>query len=605
MTNVPISIRSDDKLDDVEHHFRITAGPGAGKTYWLANPIRRVAQVSARMTPRSRIGVISYTNVAVREILRRLETVADVADVSTIHSFLFRNLVRPYLHLLKTTDGQDLATHHLVDTHSEHFVAHNHLNAWLTTCGRRQLLIPAWKNSLELLKTRLRMLAVRIDAAGIVYFAPCKCEARDAAIQNLLTPERLLAYKRQYWLHGAVDHEDVLYFAYRLLHEFPTLRRFLTARFPYLFIDEFQDTLPVQAALVRWLADEGTIVGVIGDPEQAIYGFLDASATHFHEFRLAGHRAYQIHGNRRSTDSIVTFLNRVRTDGLEQTAIRPQPGVAPTVYSGNLAEALTHARATSANASELLVLARNHKGVLRARRPEAVLSGDPWDSIEDADQNRFRFLQQVASAVDLAQRRFYDIAIQRLVRGISSRSRFREPLQFDGEIHLVCRRSLALSLLEFMMTRHAEAVTKSVLAVYKELETHVMTCLSGLKLTAAVRGKFFDAASACNYGELVHSLKTTEETRLTRTIHQAKGGEAAAVFVVLETDSVDHILAPTTGAEEQRITYVALSRAIDELYMFCPDHGRLPEFQAIGAITSIVGSAPAAKAPRKRSKRAD
>ena len=113
-----------------------------------------------------------------------------------------------------------------------------------------------------------------------------------------------------------VDHEDVLYFAYRLLHEFPVLRRFLCARFPYLFVDEFQDTLPVQAALVRWLAEEGTIVGVIGDPEQAIYGFLDASATHFHEFRLTGHRTYEMQGNRRSTEAIVSFLNRVRTDGL-------------------------------------------------------------------------------------------------------------------------------------------------------------------------------------------------------------------------------------------------------------------------------------------------
>jgi DNA helicase-2/ATP-dependent DNA helicase PcrA len=252
----------------------------------------------------------------------------------------------------------------------------------------------------------------------------------------------------------------------------------------------------------------------------------------------------------------------------------------------------------------MLVLARNHKGVLRARRPNAVVAGDPWDSIEAADPNRFRFLQQVASAVDLAQRRFYDIAVQRLVLGISSRSRFREPLQFDGEVHLVRRRSLALSILEFMMTRHDDVLTKCVLDVYRQLETHVLNCLAGLKLTAAVRGKFCDAASTCKYGDLFQSLKTTEETRLTRTIHQAKGGEAAAVFVVLDDGSIDHILNPTAGEEEHRITYVAISRAMDELFIFCPDGGRLLEFQALGATTFVAGIAPETKPPRKRAQRA-
>ena len=93
------------------------------------------------------------------------------------------------------------------------------------------------------------------------------------------------AIEEQIWKRGQIDHEDVLYFAYRLLREFPALRD-SSRGFPYLFIDGFQDTLPVQAAVVQWLAESGTVVGVIGDPEQAIYGFLDASPTHFNVFQL-------------------------------------------------------------------------------------------------------------------------------------------------------------------------------------------------------------------------------------------------------------------------------------------------------------------------------
>ncbi len=324
-----IALKSEDVLSDIEHHFRVTAGPGAGKTFWLANHVRHVVGTSTRMTPCARVGVISYTNVAVREILRGLGTFADGAEVSTIHSFLFRNLVRPYLHLLKTDAGTDLVAHHLVDTHSEHVVWRTHLDAWLGLYGRRQVLMQ--EHNLALLKSRLRMLTIRFDDTGQAFFAPCKSEARDARIRDLLTADKLLAYKALYWERGVVDHEDVLYFGYRLLSEFPALRKFLSARFPYLFVDEFQDTLPVQSALVRWLAEESTIVGVIGDPEQAIYGFLDASALHFRDFKLAGHRVYEIAGNRRSTAAIVEFLNKVRTDGLTQTAIRPEDGQAPTV----------------------------------------------------------------------------------------------------------------------------------------------------------------------------------------------------------------------------------------------------------------------------------
>lgn len=597
-----ISLKSEELLTDIEHHFRITAGPGAGKTYWLANHVRHVIAKSERLTPCARVGVISYTNVAVREVLRGLGTSADGAEVSTIHSFLFRNLVRPYLHLLKTDSGEDLVAHQVVDTHSEHVIWHNNLDGWLGTYGRRQLLMQP--RNLDLLKSRLRMLTVRYDDQGSAFYTPCKSDQRDVGIRDLLTPEKLLAYKQLYWARGAVDHEDVLYFGYRLLSEFPTLRKFLSARFPYLFVDEFQDTLPVQSALVRWLADEGTVVGVIGDPEQAIYGFLDASPMHFRDFQLSGYKAYEIADNRRSTGNIVEFLNRVRSDGLTQAAIRPEVGAKPTVYAGCLASALATAKVGCRDAPSMLVLARDHKGVLVARRPEQPQSGDPWDAIEGADLDRFRFLQHLAASVDLAKRQLFDVAIQRLVQGISTRNGFRAPLKYDGTVHLTTRRSLALSLLEFMIREHDAFLSAPVLDVYNALKVHVTTCIDGLKLTAVQTGrKFGTAASACKYGALVESVKSSDETRLTRTVHQAKGAEANAVFVVLQKDAIEHILQPVAGDEEHRITYVALSRARDELHIFCPDEKRLGEFEGLGATVQLTGNAQQPKSTKAGGKK--
>ena len=600
MTSIEV-LDSSAALDDVEHHFRVTAGPGSGKTHWLIGHVRRVAQVSKRLTPCSRIAVISYTNVAVREIQRRLETAADVAEVSTIHSFLFRHVVRPYLHLVKDEDGNDLVSHHLVDTHSEHFVARDILDAWLGDYGRRQLLMQP--NNLELLKSRLRSIAIRTDDRDEPFLVPCKTEARDKHILNMLTPERLLDYKSRHWRRGHIDHEDVLYFSYRLLKELPSLCEFLSAKFPYLLIDEFQDTLSVQAAVVRWLADCGTIVGVIGDPEQAIYGFLDASPTHFAGFQLPGFKTYAIEGNRRSTGAIVSFLNGVRSDGLQQQPVGTEAGIPPTVYFGSLHDCLAHARSASRFSETMLVVARSHKNVLRARRPEAVTSAASWDAIEKADPNRSRLLLALASTTDLAQRGLFDLAVQRLVQAISSRKRFRNPMKYDAEVTIEKRRSVALSLLEYMVNQHAEMITLPTLDVYRALVDYVDACLDGLSLPKAQRGKFCDEASECPYIDLVHGLKTADETRLTRTIHQAKGSEAEAVFVVLDNGEAEHILQPEASHEEHRITYVALSRAKRELFIYCPDHSRLDEFASLGLSTVIQGESVSLAKKQRPSRR--
>ncbi len=600
-----LPLDSNNELPDVEHHFRVIAGPGAGKTHWLARHIQRVARTSDRLTPCSRIAAISYTNVAVRELLRRLGPTTNVVDASTIHSFLFRNLVRPYLHLLKSSTGGDLVAHHLVETHGEHYPTYNHLDGWLTSQNARRLLSKGLEKQLESLKGRLRSLTIRIDSGGDPIFTPCSTDGRDKSYVDLLRPASLLDYKQRFWETGTVDHEDVLYLAHRLLRAHPTLRRFLSAKFPYLFIDEFQDTLPVQAAVVRWLAEGGTVVGVIGDPEQAIFGFADASPLHFRSFALSGHRTYAIQGNRRSTASIVTFLNRVRTDGLTQHPVRADEGSKPVVYAGSLEDALAHARATTSTPSRMLVLARKHARVVRARQAGVGASSDPWPSIEQADGPRCRFLNCVAAASDLAQRGLFDLSIQRLVQGLSSRRGFRDPLIYAGTVDMVARRSVALSILEFLVGSHDHVLPLSVLDVYGLLQARVPTSLYGLRLKAIRAGSFHTVASRCQYRDLILSLRATaDEAGMVRTIHQAKGAEAPAVFLALDEKAIDHIVAPTIDDEEQRITYVALSRARDELYIHCPDSRRLPELASLGVTTVQLAEAVEVTAPAKPRRKA-
>src|SRR5258708_18828918 len=97
---------SDPLLLQTDRHARVTAGPGAGKTHWLAEHTKNVIRRSKKIHPHARIGVITYTNIAADELKQRLGGDAAKADIATIHTFLYCNVIKPYLHLIKHRNGR-------------------------------------------------------------------------------------------------------------------------------------------------------------------------------------------------------------------------------------------------------------------------------------------------------------------------------------------------------------------------------------------------------------------------------------------------------------------------------------------------------------------
>ena len=293
--NDAVRITSSEPIEDIETPFRIQAGPGSGKTYWLVRHIRRVLKKSKRLKASQKVACISYTNVAVEELQDDLHDIGvrgDEVEVSTIHSFLYRNVVRPYLHLLKDENDDPLVNHADVDGHDEHRASYGYMRKWLKEVRPGSYITDriAWRQRLESFQWEFENGAWR----------PKIRHPRSEKDQYIPTSE-LDNYKHRFWAKGTIHHEDVLYFAHRILGEFPAIRAFLSARFPYLFIDEFQDTGFTQAELSQWLAQEDTVVGVIGDVEQSVYGFRGARPEELQEFGVADLRDYAIDTNRRST----------------------------------------------------------------------------------------------------------------------------------------------------------------------------------------------------------------------------------------------------------------------------------------------------------------
>ena len=113
----------------------------------------------------------------------------------------------------------------------------------------------------------------------------------------------------------------------------------LQAKFPYFYIDEFQDTNPIQVELLKLIGGRETIVGVIGDDAQSIYSFQGADPNQFHSFELPNIVDYNILDNRRSTNQIIDVLNKVRSN-ISQNKIRNVNSEKPLIIIGNKADAL-------------------------------------------------------------------------------------------------------------------------------------------------------------------------------------------------------------------------------------------------------------------------
>jgi DNA helicase-2/ATP-dependent DNA helicase PcrA len=524
----------------------------------------------------------------VSEITKGLGQSADRAELCTIHSFLYRNVVKPYLHLLKNKSGEPLVNYAEVDGHDEHRPTFSAVKAWLDSVNARLNFYGEHHEIFAYLKTLSWQRNEANDGwvlKPVQWVRPVK----------YLPTTKLDSYKQFYWREGIIDYDDVLYFAYRILEEYPLVREFLSLRFPYMFIDEFQDTNPIQTQVVRWLAGYHTLVGVIGDLEQSIYGFQGAKPDDFTDFNLPGQIDYVIHDNRRSTESIIRFLNYVRGDGINQKCLRQFAGAPVRVYVGDITVLAPRLNRELPSNENLTILARRNDEASIIRRQSSSQVDDLWDQLARIDPKRCQFLEHVIAAGELAKLNHFSLALTKLLRGIRmSKGFLKEPLKFDKNITALERRGVAVSLLNFILTNYPQLCQSTLLDAYQQISNHLSKTMDGLSLKAVKAGKYLDYADSIDYGTLTDALRLPDETRSARTIHQSKSAEFNNVLVYLRDKAqLYHILNPQKRrsdkeAEEKRITYVALSRARDRLSISIPELSETEEKHIKGLGLEVI-----------------
>ncbi len=127
-------------------------------------------------------------------------------------------------------------------------------------------------------------------------------------------------YAEKKRLANAMDFDDLLVNWVELMNNHADVTQLLANRFRYVLVDEFQDTNPLQATIVRFLGQVHRNVLVVGDDAQSIYSFRAADIRNILDFpkQWPGSRTFKLVNNYRSSPEIVGLANDVISKNLNQ-----------------------------------------------------------------------------------------------------------------------------------------------------------------------------------------------------------------------------------------------------------------------------------------------
>ena len=317
-------------VEQLTSHFKVYAGPGSGKTHFLVQNIKNIVSSHPAIVGAKKRSIlcITYTNAAVSEIVSRLHNYQNYVKIYTIHGFIIEHIIKPYQSELKkimlSDFGIEISKRTKISSQVEGLsVLHGHSREDIYEYLKSQL-----HTEEELEYSKSSMAKIAVDIASYSENETMKLDLPMAKGKSKVDEKHVKLIKKYTWdKAGKLTHDEILYFGHRLATSNSTISYALRVQFPFIFVDEFQDTSPLQSLLIEYLGRQSSIVGVIGDVAQSIYSFQGARPSKFLDFGSNGLGGavseYEIQGNRRSTCNIVSFINFLRqSDTLEQVSTR-------------------------------------------------------------------------------------------------------------------------------------------------------------------------------------------------------------------------------------------------------------------------------------------
>ena len=262
----------------------ILAGAGTGKTRTVTC---RIAHMLEKKVPAAEILAVTFTNKAASEMRERIagmvsKKAASEMTVCTFHSLCVR-LLRGGI------DKLGYKRNFSICSHSDQV-------------GLMKQLLVRMGGSTEKVKPDTVLGAI----------SKAKNQGLDpAALADDYFAHLAVAYQNELRAQNAVDFDDLLLFAEKILREHDDVREHFRSRYKRVTVDEFQDTNSLQMRLLQQLVGDPYHVCVVGDDDQSIYGWRGAEVANILEFErfFPNPKVIRLEENYRSTTAVLHTAN--------------------------------------------------------------------------------------------------------------------------------------------------------------------------------------------------------------------------------------------------------------------------------------------------------
>ncbi len=591
----------------------VIAGAGSGKTRTLTWRVARLLHDG--LSPESLL-LLTFTNKAAREMLRRVEEVARIETRQiwggTFHHVAHR-ILREHAPVLGYAKGYSI-----LDREDGRDV----MAAAIADCG---LAVGARRFPKADVLVDLVSMAVNTQT-------PLDEVVADRRPQFLPLADDILRVARRYverkQVLNAMDFDDLLLNWKVLMAEHEPVRSVIAERFRHVLVDEYQDTNRLQGDVVDLVAARHRNLCVVGDDAQSIYSFRGAHFANILGFdeRYPDARRFHLTVNYRSTPQILALANasiemNVKQFRKELTSVRGDgllPGLVPCRNAEQqaqfVAQRVLELRDEGIPLDEIAVLYRAHHHAMEIQF-ELARRGIPF-----VVRSGVRFFEAAHIKDVLAHLRFArnpgdELALKRAMRlapGIGSatadavwntlEARRRGGPGSPGELlapdvasHVPPKGRAGYARLADLLRSLARSPTRDLPgeSIEKVLETGYEEYLRAAFVNADSRVE--DVRQLAEYArgyedteaflaevallteltaETVSEGGEPDEKMVLSSVHQAKGLEWRAVFVVWLADgrfpSAQALRDRDGEEEERRLFYVACTRAKDELALCYP-----------------------------------
>lgn len=594
-------------VQHTEGPLLILAGAGSGKTKVLTV---RIAHLLAQGINPYEILAITFTNKAAKEMKSRVEgLVGDVANriwLSTFHSFCAKFL------------------RYEIDS----FLGYNS-NFTIYDTSDSQAVIKAALKALNLDDKYYpvgAMIAAISDAKNQLLFASdFRKQARDFYQQKVADVYEY--YERELRKNNALDFDDLLLVAVKLLQSNAAVLDKYSHRFRYVMIDEYQDTNHAQYLLAKLLASYWKNIAVVGDADQSIYAWRGADIQNILDFEkdYPNCTSIKLEQNYRSTKIILDAANAV----IDNNEGRPEKNLWTDKTEG---AKIQHFTAQSEHEEAAFIgdtIAKKHdihdvpygdmailyrtNAQSRVLEEALIKRALPYTMVGGTKFYDRKEIKDVLAYLRVLYNPFDDLSLLRIINvpkrsiGATTVAKLQEYARANGT-------SLFMTLTQLHLIDSIKGKTKEKLEEFGILiftlvsEMENRTVLDILESILDRTGYLVqleestdpqDQARAENIGELLSVAKDyqdtnpsgtvedfleqvalvndvdsfeQEESKVTlMTLHAAKGLEFPIVFLCgLEEGLFPHsrtLMNPEEIEEERRLAYVGITRAEKELYI--------------------------------------